>query len=122
MIVKGRELQRVDAQLDVHIALHLAAAQGIGEFLGRLGDDRVAIIVEPVDQRADRGIFLILDQRGVIIGPQQIGLGAELGEQFAIVDVDANGFRRGIEIGAINKERNLLPWIYGHASQNSPMK
>jgi hypothetical protein len=31
----------------------------IDEFLGRLGHDAVAIVVEPVDQRPDRRIFLV---------------------------------------------------------------
>jgi hypothetical protein len=51
----------IDRKLDVHIAFHPAAAAGVGEFLGRLGDDGVAIVVEPVEQRADRRIFPILN-------------------------------------------------------------
>src|SRR3954466_12078289 len=38
-----------------------ATAAGVDEFLGRLGNDGVAVVIEPVDQRPDRGIFLILD-------------------------------------------------------------
>jgi hypothetical protein len=83
------EFQRVDRQLDVHIALDLAAAGGVGELLRRLGHDLVAIVVEPVDQRPDRGIFLIFDQRRVIIGAQQIAALLEIGEQLAVVDVEA---------------------------------
>jgi hypothetical protein len=65
-------LHRIDGKLDVHIALDLAAAERVGEFLGGLGDDLVAVVVEPVDQRADRGIFLVLDEGRVIIRAQQI--------------------------------------------------
>jgi hypothetical protein len=47
----GRELHGVDRELDVHVALDLAAAGLVDELLGGLGDDRVAVVVEPVDQR-----------------------------------------------------------------------
>jgi hypothetical protein len=109
-------LEGIDGQLDVHVALDLAAAHGIGEFLGRLGDDREAIVVEPVDQRPDRGIFLILDQRGVVVGAQQVGLGLELGEQAPIVDVDADCLAGRVEIGAIDEKDDLSrgdrwPWL-----------
>ncbi len=64
----------VDRQFDVHVALDLAAAGLVDEFLGRLGHDGVAVVVEPVDQGPDRRIFLILDHRGVIERAQQIAL------------------------------------------------
>jgi hypothetical protein len=48
----------------------LRQAGGVDEFLGRLGDDRIAIIIEPVDQRAERRAFLIFDDRGVVEGAQ----------------------------------------------------
>jgi len=49
------ELQGIDRKLlDVHVALHLAPAGGVDEFLGRLGDDCEAVVIQPVDQRADR--------------------------------------------------------------------
>ena len=55
------ELHGIDRELDVHVALDLAAAGLVDEFLRRLGDDGVAVVVEPIDQRADRRVFLILD-------------------------------------------------------------
>ena len=42
-------LEHVDGELDVHVALELAAAHGVGEFLGRLGDHGVAVVVQPID-------------------------------------------------------------------------
>ena len=33
------QLHRVDGELDIHVALDLAAAAGVDELLGRLGDD-----------------------------------------------------------------------------------
>ena len=62
------ELQGIDRKLDVHVALHFAPAGGVDEFLGRLGDDRVAIIIEPVDQRADRRKVRIFEDCGVVEG------------------------------------------------------
>ena len=47
-------LQDVDGELDVHVALDLAAAHGVGEFLGRLRHHGVAVVIQPVDQRPDR--------------------------------------------------------------------
>jgi hypothetical protein len=32
-------------------------------FLGRLGDDSIAVVVEPIDQRADGRVFLIFNDR-----------------------------------------------------------
>ncbi len=47
------ELQGVDRELDVHVALDLAPAGRVDELLGRLRDHPVAVVIEPVDQRAD---------------------------------------------------------------------
>src|SRR5690606_27692147 len=55
-----RKLHHVDGELDVHITLVFAPPGGIGELLGRLGDHGIAIVIEPVDEGADRRIFLIL--------------------------------------------------------------
>jgi len=43
-------LHGVDGEFNVHVSFDLAAAEGIHEFFGRLRYDRVAIIVEPVDE------------------------------------------------------------------------
>ena len=72
VVDRAGELHGIDGKLDIHVAFDLAAAGLIDEFLGRLGHDRVAVIVEPIDQRPDRRIFLILDNRGVIERAQQI--------------------------------------------------
>ena len=49
--VRG-DLHGVDRELDIHVAFDLAAAGLIDEFFGRLGDDRIAVVIEPVDQAA----------------------------------------------------------------------
>ncbi len=46
MVDEGREFHGVDRQLDIHVALHLAAAGGIGEFAQRLRHDRETVVIE----------------------------------------------------------------------------
>jgi len=48
------ERHRIDGELDIHAALRLAAAAGVDELLGELGNDGIAVIVEPIDEGADR--------------------------------------------------------------------
>ena len=96
-------LHRVDRELNVHIALDLAAAEKIDEFLRRLGHDRVAVVVEPIDQRPDRGIFLILDQRGVVKRPDQTALALEFAEQAFIINIESERFRGRVKVRAVNE-------------------
>ena len=44
----------VHRQFDVHVALHLAAAGAVGEFFSRFGNQRVTVVIEPIDQWSDR--------------------------------------------------------------------
>ena len=103
-----RELHGIDRELDVHVALDLAAAGLVDEFLGRLGDDGVAVVVEPIDQRADRRIFLILDHGGVIERAQQIAARLELAQQPLVIDIEAQRFGGGVEIGAVNEQSDFF--------------
>ena len=59
------DLHRIDRELDSMLPLTLRRPL-VDEFLGRLGDDGIAVVIQPIDQRADRRIFLILDDRCVI--------------------------------------------------------
>ncbi|MHC2533539.1 hypothetical protein ACVJMY_003108 [Bradyrhizobium diazoefficiens] len=103
------ELHRIYGEVDIHAALHLAAAgDGVDEFLRELGDDGVSVIVEPIDQGADRRILLILDEGRVVEGPQQRTSALEFAEQTPVVDVEAERLGGGMEIGAIDKECDLL--------------
>jgi len=102
------EFHGVDGKLDIHVALDLASAGGVDEFLGRLGDDRVAVVVEPVDQRTDRGILLILDQRSVVKGADQSTLALELAQQALVVDVESKRFGGGVEVCAVNEQSNAF--------------
>ena len=102
------ELHGIDRKLDVHVAFDLAAAGLVDEFLGRLGDDGVAVVVEPIDQRTDRGILLILDHGGVIERAHQIAARLEFAQQALVVDVEAEGLGGGVKIGAVDEQSNLL--------------
>src|SRR5580704_14324963 len=104
-------LEHVYGKLDVHVALDLAAAHGVGEFLGRLGDHGVAVVVQPIDQRADRRVFLILDQRRVVVGADQPAFLTKDLEQAAVVDVEAQRAGRGIEVGAVDEESDTLVFV-----------
>ena len=88
----------VDGQLDIHVAFDLAASGGVGEFLGRLGDHGVAVIVQPVDQRADRRILLVLDHGGVVEGPDQPTFIRENSQKTLVVDVEIQRPRGGVKV------------------------
>src|SRR3546814_1835345 len=51
----------VDGEIDVDGVADASTARGIGEIPGGLGDQGISVVVEPVDQRADRGVLLILE-------------------------------------------------------------
>ena len=108
-------------QLDVHVALDLAPAERVGELLGRLGDHGVAVVVEPIDQRPDRGVFLVLGQRRVVERAHQLALAAEQRQQPLVVDVEAERLGGRVEVGAVNEERKALSRIKMHSSTLSAM-
>jgi hypothetical protein len=104
----GRELERIDGELDVHISLHLAAAGGIDELLGRLRHHPVAVVIEPVDQRADGRIFLIFYKRRVVKSPDQSAPTLKLFQESLVIDIEAEGLRGSVKVGAVNEKRNPL--------------
>ena len=108
VVDRAGDLHGIDRKLDVHVALDLAPAGLVDEFLGRLGDDAVAVVVEPVDQRPDRGIFLILDHGGVIEGAQQIAARVKLAQEPLVVDVETERLGGGVEIGAVNEQSDFF--------------
>src|SRR5690606_31775719 len=103
--------KRIYRQLDVHVALDLAPAARICEFLGRLRHDLVAVVVQPVDERADRRVLLVLDEGSIIVGAQEVAAALKRCQQSAIIYIKAERSGCGVEIGAINEKSNLLPWI-----------
>jgi hypothetical protein len=102
------ELHGVDGKLDFHVALDLAMAAGVDELFGQLGDDGEAVVVQPVDQGADRREFLVLKDRGVIERAPQGALALKFVQQTLVIDIEAQRFRRGIKIGPIDEERDRV--------------
>src|SRR5215831_6581950 len=107
----------IDRELDVHVALDLAPAGLIDEFLGRLGHDAVAIVVEPVDQRPDRRIFLVLDHGGVIEGAQEIAARLKLAQETLVVDIETERLGGGGEIGAVNEQGHFFRFGFHNCSR-----
>ena len=106
-----RDLHGIDRKLDIHVALDFAPPGLVDEFLGRLGDDRIAIVVEPVDQRPDRGILLIFDHGGVVECAQQIAARLEFAQQPLVVDIEAERLCGGVKIGAVNEQSDFFAWV-----------
>src|SRR5262245_13961303 len=98
----------IDRELDVHVSFDFAPTSLIHEFLGRLGDDRITVVVEPVDQRANRRIFLILDYRRVIKGTQQIAARLKLTQQALVVDIEPEGFCCCVKICTVNEQSEFF--------------
>ena len=78
------------------------------KLLGRLGDDPIAVVVEPIDERPDGGVFLVLHESRVIERPDEVTATLELLQEPLVVDVKAERFRRRIKVGAIDKEGDPL--------------
>ena len=83
------EIHGIDGKFDGHVSLHLAATAGVRELLHRLGDYGVAIVTEPICQRAERGRFLIFDDCRVVERAQQRTTGFKFFEEALVVDVEA---------------------------------
>ena len=99
-----RHVHGVDRKLDVHIALDFSAPRGVDELFRRLGHDRIAIVIEPVDQRPNRRILLIINQGCVIIRSNQSTLCLKFFQETLIVDIEPESFGACIEICSINKQ------------------
>ena len=114
-VIKGiGQAHGINREFDVHVAFDLAAASGIGELFGRLGHHREAVVVQPIDQRADRRIFLLLGKRRVIERSNQLTLLAKHCQKPLVIDVKAERFSCGIEVGAVNKQGNPLCRVEMH--------
>ena len=96
MVHVRRKLHRIDSKLDIHIALNFAAALAVGELLGWLSDHIKAVIVQPVDQRADRRIFVIFQQSCIIKRAQKLTTAHKFAAQQLIVDIKPERFRGGV--------------------------
>src|SRR5215475_8809997 len=76
--------------------------------LADLGDGRIAVVAKPIDEWAYRGIFLILEDRGVVKRAQQIATALQLPKQSLVVDVEADRLGGGVKIGTIDEYGNLV--------------
>lgn len=63
-----------------------------------------SIVVQPVDQRPERGELLILDDCGVVERPNERPAALEFDQQPLVVDVEAQGLRSGMQVGAVDEE------------------
>ena len=108
MVQPGGKLHGVDGQFDVHVALDLTPAHGVGVFLGGLCHHAVTVVMQPVDQRTDRGIILSLHQGGIVISAHQLAPTVELLPQQLVIDVKSQGLGRGIEIGSVDEDRQAI--------------
>jgi hypothetical protein len=103
MLDRAGDLHGVDGDFDVHVALELATSGALTELLQWLGNHRVAIVVEPINQRPYRRIFLLVQQRRIVIGTQQPPAARENLEQSAIIHIVTQGLGRLVEVGAVDE-------------------
>ncbi len=80
--------QHVDGDLDVHVAAEASSARGVGVFARGLGHQGEAVVVQPVHQRPDGRILLVVDDGGIVVGPDQHAPLAELVQQLFVIDVE----------------------------------
>ena len=93
---------------------------GVGELLGGLGHHRVSVVVEPVDERADRRVFLIVHQGCVVERAHQTSLGTEEFQKPLVVDIEAERARRRIKVRTVDENRDALSRMKIHGFSNLP--
>src|SRR5258705_3987604 len=71
-----------------------------------------AVVVEPIDQRPQRGELLILDDHGVKECAHQRTATLKLRQQALVVDVEAERPCGGMSVDAVDEQRELrsVPW------------
>jgi hypothetical protein len=83
------QLHRVDRKFNAYVALLLTASLAIIKLFRWFRDNGEAVVVEPIDQRPQRGELLILDDHGVIGCAHQRTATLKLRQQALVVDVEA---------------------------------
>lgn len=111
MVNVRRDLQGVDREFDIHVAFDFAPAHGIGKLFGRLGHHGEAVVVQPVDERFDRRIFVILQEGGVVECAQQLAAPHELLAQEFVVDVEPERLGSRVEVRSVDEEREALVFV-----------
>src|SRR5690606_18821917 len=72
------------------------------------------------DQRADRGVLLILDDRGVIESAHQRATALKLKQEALVVDIKPQSFRSCVKIGPINEKSDFVRrrWCHQKVSRS----
>ena len=81
------ELHGVHGKLNVHVSFDFSPPRSIDKFFRRLCQHGVAVAVEPIDQRSDGGVLLVVDQGGLAIRPDERPLAAEQVEKPLVISV-----------------------------------
>src|SRR5262245_10654900 len=108
VIDRARDFHGIDREFDIHVSFDFSPASLIHKFLGRLGDNRIAVVVEPVDQRTDGRIFLILDDCRVIKSTQQITARLKLAQEPLVIDIKPEGLCCRVKIRTVNEQSELF--------------
>jgi len=101
-------LQSADCQLNIHVAFYLAAALAVRKFLGGLRDHREAVVLQPVNQRPDRRVFLVIQQRGVVERAKHLAAPHEFLTEEFVVDVELQCLGSRVKIRPVDEERQAL--------------
>ena len=64
-------LEHIDGKLDIHVAFDFSTARRVGVLFGRFGNHGITVIVQPIDQRANRAVFLVFDQSRIVKSANQ---------------------------------------------------
>jgi hypothetical protein len=98
----------VDGDLDIHVSFDFLRAIGGNKRLRWFGDDRVAVVVEPINKRRQLARAVFLEDSRVVIGAVEIAMPLEERTGFGIVDVPSQRAARRVDIRAVDEERDTL--------------
>src|SRR5258705_13892998 len=76
--------------------------------LGRLGNHGEAVVIEPIEQRANCRELLIFSDRGVVKCAHQRFVALKFLYKPLVVDIEAERLSRRIKIGAVDEERRSV--------------
>ena len=107
VVQEAPQPHRVDGKLDVDLAPRLPTLT-VPVLLRRLGDRRVPIVLEPIDERAERVRPVVVDQRRIIERAHELGLLAKHMQQPLEVDAEAERSTGGVKVRAVNENPEAL--------------
>src|SRR5258708_7147748 len=88
------ELHRFHGKLNIYAAPYFAAAGRVEVLLRCLHNNRIAVIIEPIDQRPDRDFLVIFNDNGVVERAHDRATALKLLEKALVVDFEAKGLWR----------------------------